>query len=165
MKITLVGILSIIMIALSACAKHPSASVTAVNGNNEAMQSAQQPYSDNKFALGPHAGLLGVRQYYFKCSSTLLPTYYYKALRAHAAYLKGHSTAKTEIQGFTDAAGSREYNITVGQRRADAVTNYLRLQGVKAGQISEVSYGAEMDEPYTGKTQTKDCRVDLIYVS
>jgi len=63
-------------------------------------------------------------------------------LNAWAAYLN-ESGAKAVIQGHTDERGPREYNISLGERRADAVIGYLVSQGVAASQLEAVSYGEE----------------------
>lgn len=161
-KIVRLIFLMMLTVIMSACAKHPPAPVSTLNAMPTNVPQMNQ--SSNKFAFGPHSGLLGVRQFYFNCSSSLLPTYYYKALQAHAKYLQQHPDLKIQAQGFTTAAGSPEYNITVGERRADAVSSYLQLQGASKAQISAVSYGAELDKPYAGHKNTKNCRVDLVYL-
>jgi peptidoglycan-associated lipoprotein len=66
-----------------------------------------------------------------------------EALQAHAAYLRANPGARIRIEGHTDERGTREYNIALGERRANTVANYLRLQGVRPDQMSTVSYGEE----------------------
>jgi peptidoglycan-associated lipoprotein len=63
-------------------------------------------------------------------------------LNAWAMYLKV-SGEKAVIQGHTDERGTREYNISLGERRANAVIGYLASQGVDASQLEAVSYGEE----------------------
>ncbi|TCP95114.1 peptidoglycan-associated lipoprotein [Cricetibacter osteomyelitidis] len=67
---------------------------------------------------------------------------YQSILDAHAAYLTATPASKVVIEGNTDERGTPEYNIALGQRRADAVQNYLASKGVQ-GQTSTVSYGEE----------------------
>lgn len=67
---------------------------------------------------------------------------YQQLLDAHAAYLTATPAAKVVVEGHTDERGTPEYNIALGQRRADAVQNYLASKGV-SGQVSTVSYGEE----------------------
>jgi peptidoglycan-associated lipoprotein len=119
-----------------------------------------QKYKHDKFALGPHFGLLGERQFYFSCSSAILPTRYLPAVRAQSQYLVSHPNAIVELQGFTRAAGSREYNISVGQRRADAIANQLKLNHAKPDQVTTVSFGGEL---FDAALKQNNCRVDLIY--
>jgi peptidoglycan-associated lipoprotein len=68
----------------------------------------------------------------------------YKPLvEAHARYLQSHPAARMTIQGNTDERGSREYNIALGQKRADAVKRMMVLLGAGDNQIETVSFGKE----------------------
>jgi peptidoglycan-associated lipoprotein len=62
---------------------------------------------------------------------------------AHAAYLVKFPTARVRLEGHTDERGSREYNIGLGERRAQAVRRALLAQGVADAQVTTVSYGEE----------------------
>ena len=62
---------------------------------------------------------------------------------AHAKYLARHSDQRVRLEGHTDERGSREYNIGLGERRAQSVRRALLLQGATDAQISTVSYGEE----------------------
>ncbi len=73
---------------------------------------------------------------------TVLPKFD-QVLDAHAAYLRSNPDVKVVVEGFTDERGTPEYNIALGERRANAVSKYLQAVGVPASQISIVSYGEE----------------------
>jgi peptidoglycan-associated lipoprotein len=84
---------------------------------------------------------------------------------AHAKYLNANSGRSVRLEGHADERGSREYNIGLGERRAQAVRRALMLQGVTDTQITTVSYGEERpttpgsdDEAYA-----KNRRVELVY--
>jgi peptidoglycan-associated lipoprotein len=62
---------------------------------------------------------------------------------AHAKYLSSNSSLKVRLEGNTDERGSREYNIGLGERRAQSVRKALMLQGVADAQITTLSYGEE----------------------
>ncbi|MFK8014693.1 MAG: peptidoglycan-associated lipoprotein Pal [Gammaproteobacteria bacterium] len=62
---------------------------------------------------------------------------------AHASYLADNSGLKVRLEGHADERGSREYNIGLGERRAQAVRQALMLQGVSGAQIETLSYGEE----------------------
>ncbi len=64
-------------------------------------------------------------------------------LDAHAAFLRTNSSFKVVVEGHADERGTPEYNIALGERRANAVKMYLQGRGVSADQISIVSYGKE----------------------
>ncbi|MBR0572813.1 MULTISPECIES: peptidoglycan-associated lipoprotein Pal [Pasteurellaceae] len=68
---------------------------------------------------------------------------YQSILDGHSAFLNAHTNTKVAIEGHADERGTPEYNIALGQRRADAVQNYLTARGVNSSQLSTVSYGEE----------------------
>lgn len=68
---------------------------------------------------------------------------YQERLNAQAEYLIANPNTIVQIQGYTDERGTPEYNIALGQRRADAVKNYLISKGVNGTQLSTISYGEE----------------------
>ena len=86
-------------------------------------------------------------------------------MAAHAKYLQTNATAKMTIQGNTDERGTREYNLSLGQRRSVAVKKALNVLGVKDEQIETVSYG---EEKATQNCADEDCfaknrRADIVY--
>ena len=68
---------------------------------------------------------------------------YAQMLDAHAAFLRNNPSYKVTVEGHADERGTPEYNIALGERRANAVKMYLQGKGVGADQISIVSYGKE----------------------
>jgi peptidoglycan-associated lipoprotein len=64
-------------------------------------------------------------------------------LRSQAAYLKQYANVRVTIEGHCDERGTREYNLALGERRANAAKNYLASLGIDAGRISTISYGKE----------------------
>ncbi|RMG90700.1 MAG: peptidoglycan-associated lipoprotein Pal [Zetaproteobacteria bacterium] len=79
---------------------------------------------------------------YFAFDSSELDASAQATLDAIAEWLKATGTNVT-VEGNCDERGSREYNLALGQRRADSVRDYLIAHGVPAGQIGTVSYGEE----------------------
>ncbi len=79
---------------------------------------------------------------YFAFDSSALDASAQATLDAYAEWLKATGTNVT-VEGNCDERGSREYNLALGQRRADSVRDYLVSHGVAAGQIGTVSYGEE----------------------
>ncbi len=80
---------------------------------------------------------------YFEFDSSEIRADYVSVVAAHAAYLVKFPTARARLEGHTDERGSREYNIGLGERRAQTVRKALLLQGVAESQITTVSYGEE----------------------
>ncbi|CAH1553445.1 peptidoglycan-associated outer membrane lipoprotein Pal [Vibrio jasicida] len=80
---------------------------------------------------------------YFAFDNSTIAGDYEEMLAAHAAYLSKNPALKVTIEGHADERGTPEYNIALGERRAEAVSNYLQALGVQADQIAIVSYGEE----------------------
>ncbi len=80
---------------------------------------------------------------YFDYDSFVIKPEYQSLIEAHARFLKSQSTRKVAIEGHTDETGGREYNLALGQKRADAVRNALTLLGVPQNQMESVSFGKE----------------------
>ncbi|MBR9873276.1 peptidoglycan-associated lipoprotein Pal [Vibrio sp. J1-1] len=102
---------------------------------------------------------------YFAFDNSTIAGDYEEMLAAHAAYLSKNPSLRVTIEGHADERGTPEYNIALGERRAQAVANYLQALGVQADQISIVSYGEEKplllgqsDEVYA-----KNRRAVLVY--
>ena len=103
------------------------------------------PVTADNFWNNPanYDGTTDTRVIYFSFDASTVPSAAFGTLRAHAKYLKSHSNAKVRLEGNTDERGTREYNVALGERRANAVAQFLRVQGVSAAQIEVVSYGEE----------------------
>ena len=86
---------------------------------------------------------LSKRIVYFEFDSYVVKDEYKPMIEAHGRYLQANRTARMTIQGSTDERGSREYNIALGQRRADALKKMLLLYGATEIQIETVSFGKE----------------------
>jgi peptidoglycan-associated lipoprotein len=84
---------------------------------------------------------------------------------AHAKYLNTNGANKIRLEGHSDERGSREYNIGLGERRAQAVRRALMLQGVTEAQITTVSYGEERPavQGSDEAAYAKNRRVELVY--
>jgi peptidoglycan-associated lipoprotein len=87
--------------------------------------------------------ILSKRFIYFDFDSYVVKDEYKPMIEAHARYLQANRNARMTIQGHTDERGSREYNIALGQRRADAVKKMMLLYGATEVQIETVSFGKE----------------------
>ena len=83
------------------------------------------------------------RLVYFAFDSYAISDEYTGVIAAHANFLKANAKASVSIEGHTDELGSREYNIALGQQRAEAVRRALTLLGVAESQIEAVSFGEE----------------------
>jgi peptidoglycan-associated lipoprotein len=113
---------------------------------------------------GPGADLEN-RVIYFEFDRSDVPADYVDLLKAHGEYLSANPSARIRLEGHADERGSREYNIGLGERRAQAVRQLLLLQGAAMDQLSTVSYGEERpavlgsDDEAWGLNR----RVELVY--
>lgn len=80
---------------------------------------------------------------YFAYNKYSIESAYNPIVKANINYLQSHPHAKVRIEGYTDEVGSREYNIALGEHRANVVKNALTSQGVNESQVTTVSYGKE----------------------
>ncbi|AYQ29604.1 MULTISPECIES: peptidoglycan-associated lipoprotein Pal [unclassified Polaromonas] len=80
---------------------------------------------------------------YFDFDSYVVKPEFQGAIESHAKYLTANKTRKMAIEGHTDERGGREYNLALGQKRAEAVRRALGLLGVSDAQVEAVSFGKE----------------------
>jgi len=109
--------------------------------------------------------LLSSRSIYYDFDKYDVKDDFRPVVEAHAQYLRQHAGTKMLIQGNTDERGSREYNIALGQRRAEGVKRMLLLLGVREEQVEAVSLGEEKPKE-TGHNEeawTRNRRSDMLY--
>ena len=83
------------------------------------------------------------RSVYYEFDGYDVKAEYRPLVEAHAQFLKQNPSARITIEGNCDERGSREYNVALGQRRAESVMKMMTLLGVRDGQIESVSFGKE----------------------
>lgn len=105
------------------------------------------------------------RLIYFDFDSYVIKPEYQSIVDGHARYLKANPSRHIFIEGHTDERGGREYNLALGQRRAEAVRNALRLLGVQDNQVEAVSFGKEKPaDPGSGEDAwAKNRRAEIVY--
>ena len=96
-----------------------------------------------KDALSDPGGVLSKRSIYFDFDQYTIRDEFKSVIEAHAKYLIANKGRKVILQGNADERGSREYNLALGQKRADSVRDYLLAAGVPAGQLATLSKGKE----------------------
>jgi len=80
---------------------------------------------------------------FFATNESILTTISRDTLRKQAAWLRENSNVNVVVEGHADERGTREYNLALGERRANAAKDYLMTYGVSADRISVISYGKE----------------------
>ncbi|GIZ53846.1 peptidoglycan-associated lipoprotein Pal [Noviherbaspirillum aridicola] len=115
--------------------------------------------------LNDPKGVLAKRSIYFDYDSYIVKDEFKPVIEAHAKYLAANKGRKVIIQGNTDERGGREYNLALGQKRAEAVRRAMSLLGVSDQQIEAVSFGEEKPKA-TGSDEAawaENRRADLAY--
>jgi peptidoglycan-associated lipoprotein len=109
---------------------------------------------------------LSRRVIYFEYDSDAILPEDQELITAHASYLSAHPEQMVTLEGHADERGSPEYNIGLGDRRAQGVKRAFELQGVPAQQITVVSYGEEKPaaEGHSEAAYRLNRRVEIVYV-
>ncbi len=154
-KMLSIGCLCAAAALLAGCPKkattvEPPAAGTQIPGSSSAAGGAG---SGSTTPLGGDAGTMGAgaqgagalarNVIYFDFDKSDIKPEYADIVSAHARNLTAHPNLKLKLEGNTDERGTREYNIGLGERRAQAVRRALLLQGVAESQLTTVSFGAE----------------------
>ncbi len=111
------------------------------------------------------SSILSKRSIYYDFDKYDVRDEYRGMLEAHARYLRDNAGAKMLVQGNTDERGSREYNVALGQRRADGVKKTLMLLGARESQIESASLGEEKpkSEAHSEEGWAQNRRSDILY--
>ena len=141
------GVLLISLLAACASTKQPPAEVEDKSAGTQSTESSTKGAETTAYpTLNPLTdpnNILSKRSVYFDFDSYAVKDEYRSLVQAHAQYLRDNGNARVLLQGNADERGSREYNLALGQRRADAVRNAMTLSGAKESQIESVSLGEE----------------------
>ncbi len=136
---------------------HIEANFTSVN-NLKKSDRGNDPINDS-------SSILAKRSIYFDLDSFIVKADFSSVIEVHSQYLIAHPDRKVIIQGNTDERGVSEYNLALGQKRAEAVRRTLSLLGVPDGQMEAVSFGKEKPKA-TGRDESawaENRRVDIAY--
>lgn len=109
--------------------------------------------------------ILSQRSVYYDYDSYSVKSEYRELVLSHARFLRDNVGASVILQGNTDDRGSREYNLALGQRRADSVRNMMTLAGARDEQIESVSLGEEKPRALgSGESVwSQNRRTDILY--
>ena len=104
---------------------------------------------------------------YFDFDQSTIKPEFRSALNGHAAYLSQNPSARIVLEGHADERGTREYNIALGERRGNAVSRYLVVQGVSIEAIEVVSFGEErpVNSGSESASLSENRRVEVRYVN
>ena len=150
---------------LSACHSGVKLDQSAAGTQNGAGSNASDVATVNVDPLNDPNSPLAKRSVYFDFDSYAVKGEYQSVLEAHAAYLKSHPQRHVLLQGNTDERGTTEYNLALGQKRAEAVRRALSLLGVPDSQMEAVSLGKEKPAAagHDEDAYAQNRRTDLFY--
>lgn len=111
------------------------------------------------------AGRPNERSVYYDFDKSSLSAADRKLVEAHAQYLREHPDVKVKVEGNADERGSKEYNLALGQRRAEAVTKAMTILGINDQRVEAVSYGEEKPKAngHDEKAWAENRRSDILY--
>jgi peptidoglycan-associated lipoprotein len=166
-------IISIVLVnLLAACASkkpaEPLAAAPAAAPVAAAAPQAVAPAAQTAVdPLNDPASILAKRSVYYPFDVSVVQDADKPVVQAHAQYLAEHADRTVRLEGNCDERGSNEYNLALGQRRADGVKKMLELGGAKAGQLDSVSYGEEKPRSYghDEMSWSQNRRTDLHYMN
>ncbi|HYC35910.1 MAG TPA: peptidoglycan-associated lipoprotein Pal [Usitatibacter sp.] len=124
-----------------------------------------QPGSVAGNPLRDPSNILSKRSVYFDYDSNAVKDEFRGLVQAHARYLAEQRDARARIEGHCDERGSREYNLALGQRRAEAVKKVMTVLGAADARIETVSYGEEkpVATGHDEKAWSQNRRADIKY--
>lgn len=144
--------------ALAACSSVPlNKNAGASNGSST---------GDVMDPFNPSSVLYQQRSVYFGFDQYNVDDQYRNLVSEHAHYLAAHPQQHVKIEGNTDERGGAEYNLALGQRRAEAVAKLMELQGVSNNQIETISFGKEKPKAlgHTEADWAQNRRADIVYL-
>ncbi|MCG6860423.1 MAG: peptidoglycan-associated lipoprotein Pal [Chromatiaceae bacterium] len=105
------------------------------------------------------------RTIYFEYDSSDIRPQFIDILRAHASYLSSNAAASVTLDGHADERGTREYNLALGDHRADTVRRFLVAEGAPDSRIRTMSYGEELpaNPGHSESAWALNRRVELVY--
>ena len=166
----LLPLIGVAVLALSACGGGTSSTKPAVDDKSvgaETSSAAGAGGADGKAldSKGKAADLLGKRRIYFAFDSSAVDEESRAVVEAHANHLAANKTVKVVFEGHADERGTREYNLALGERRAQAVERMVKLLGVSADRIKVVSFGEEkpLAAGHDEGSWSQNRRVEIVY--
>lgn len=154
---------------LAGCSSTPLADKAPVENRGAASATADArtiaPVNVTSDPLNDPKGALAKRSVYFDYDSYLVRNDAKTTIETHAKYLSANKSRKIAIQGNTDERGGREYNLALGQKRAEAVRKSLAILGVSDSQMEAVSFGKEKPKAtgHDDAAWAENRRADIAY--
>ncbi|MDN5782510.1 MAG: peptidoglycan-associated lipoprotein Pal [Luteimonas sp.] len=167
--ITRVLLTAVLCTAAVACSKKVKEVPPADTGPSTGVVDQTGPTAPGAYGPGDldTDACLRQRVVYFDLDQDALRPEFQAAMACHAKYLRDRPSSRMTLEGNADERGSREYNLGLGERRANSVSSALQANGGSGAQITVVSYGEERP---TCTDSSEDCwaknrRVEIVYTA
>ncbi|WP_457913616.1 peptidoglycan-associated lipoprotein Pal [Candidatus Gillettellia adelgis] len=165
-KILHVFFITLLVIGVSGCSsnQYKNDDQTHIKADTD-IENSRHDFSSTEETLLEIEALHKNKTVYFNLDKYDISSAFTQMLDAHGTFLRNHSFYKVTIEGHADERGTPEYNIALGERRANSVKMYLQSKGVAADQISIISYGEGKPAAlgHDEATYSKNRRAVLIY--
>ena len=159
-------LVSLLSLFLFGCSSTPINDASKPAGPSSAVSEVSDDDKDlDLSSLRDPNNILSKRSIYFDYDKDVVKAEYKDLVAAHAKYVSSHPKAKMTLTGNTDDRGSREYNVSLGQRRSVSVKKLMNVLGAQDTQIETVSFGEERADTNCkdDACHAKDRRVDISY--
>ncbi len=165
------SVIAATLVVLGACSSttkqdNPAPVVDSSGGSRTAADpNAVTTVNADVGALDPEARALMDKSIYFDYDSYAVKDQYHGTVESNGRYLQSHRNRRVIVQGNTDERGGSEYNLALGQKRAEAVRKQLTLVGVPESQIEAVSLGKEKPKAtgHDDSAWAENRRADFVY--
>jgi peptidoglycan-associated lipoprotein len=168
-------LLSVTLLSLlAACASEAPKTQAPAKVEEQPVMTKQQPAAETKpmeqqkvtvNPLTDPSNILSKRSVYYDFDKDNIKDEYKPMIEAHGKYLAEHSDVSLTLQGNADERGSPEYNLALGERRAESVKKMMKLEGAADGQMTVVSFGEEKPKAtcHEESCWSQNRRTDIVY--
>lgn len=158
----------LLVMALAGCAspaKTEKPAIEDLSSGAETRGAADKSATEAQALAARQAELLAKTRVYFAFDSSTIDDEARAVIEAHAAYLSANPGIRLTLEGHCDERGTREYNLALGERRAQAVEKLLRALGVDGKRITTVSFGEEkpVDPTHNESGWRQNRRAEIVY--
>lgn len=163
-KFSLTLITALVAVSLYGCKTAPKTDESETPGGAATDASDLNKGDENLMGDSDNGKALGLETVHFPYDSFVIDAAGKETLNRNIDILKTHATAKVQVEGHCDARGGIQYNIALGEKRANAVKAYLNRNGVAADRVATISYGKErlLDSSSSEEANAKNRRANFV---
>jgi peptidoglycan-associated lipoprotein len=146
------------VLSMPSCSKKPKA-------DESTLPSAAN--ADENLGDSDHGNAMGLQSVNFAYDAYVLDAKAKEVLKANAQILKDKGSLKIQVEGHCDARGGIQYNVALGEKRANSVKKFLSEQGITTDRISVISFGKEklLENGSTDEAHAKNRRANFVVTS